>query len=165
VTGSDGIGDTPYVIDAKNRDKYPLINPWTPTEVSITVSGKSFPVIIETNTTISQVVSTPNSLSFTVSGPPGQKGYVLVVFPMVNTTDLEVYVDGNPLPPPFPTITSNSTHYFIYFKLTLSTHNIVISSATPFFVVPEYPLGTISSIAIFVAALAIHKSKRTHIQT
>jgi len=28
-TGSDGIGDTPYVIDADNRDRYPLMNPWT----------------------------------------------------------------------------------------------------------------------------------------
>jgi parallel beta-helix repeat protein len=29
VTGSDGIGDTPYEIDAYNVDRYPLINPWT----------------------------------------------------------------------------------------------------------------------------------------
>jgi nitrous oxidase accessory protein len=29
VTGSDGIGDTPYVIDANNIDNYPLINPWS----------------------------------------------------------------------------------------------------------------------------------------
>jgi len=27
-TGSDGIGDTPYVIDENNTDRYPLINPW-----------------------------------------------------------------------------------------------------------------------------------------
>jgi len=26
--GSDGIGDTPYIIDANNRDRYPLMNPW-----------------------------------------------------------------------------------------------------------------------------------------
>ena len=31
LPGSDGIGDTPYVIDANNRDKYPLMKPWTPT--------------------------------------------------------------------------------------------------------------------------------------
>jgi len=28
----DGIGDTPYVIDADNQDRYPLMNPWTPSE-------------------------------------------------------------------------------------------------------------------------------------
>jgi len=26
----DGIGDTPYVIDANNKDRYPLMKPWTP---------------------------------------------------------------------------------------------------------------------------------------
>ena len=29
-TGSDGIGDTPYVIDANNIDHYPLMKPWAP---------------------------------------------------------------------------------------------------------------------------------------
>jgi len=28
VTGSDGIGDTPYIIDANNTDNYPLMHPW-----------------------------------------------------------------------------------------------------------------------------------------
>lgn len=27
-TGSDGIGDTPYVIDADDKDRYPLMHPW-----------------------------------------------------------------------------------------------------------------------------------------
>jgi hypothetical protein len=27
----DGIGDTPYVINAENQDRYPLMNPWDPT--------------------------------------------------------------------------------------------------------------------------------------
>jgi len=34
-TGSDGIGDTPYIIDAYNRDRYPLMNPWPPTPVYV----------------------------------------------------------------------------------------------------------------------------------
>jgi parallel beta-helix repeat protein len=29
-SGSDGIGDTPYVIGSNNADRYPLMNPWTP---------------------------------------------------------------------------------------------------------------------------------------
>ena len=28
-TGSDGVGDTPYVIDSNNKDGYPLMSPWT----------------------------------------------------------------------------------------------------------------------------------------
>jgi len=38
ITGTDGIGDTPYVIDADNRDRYPLMNPWTPPEYELVVS-------------------------------------------------------------------------------------------------------------------------------
>jgi parallel beta-helix repeat protein len=32
--GSDGMGDTPYIIDSGNRDNYPLMSPWTPPDVA-----------------------------------------------------------------------------------------------------------------------------------
>jgi parallel beta-helix repeat protein len=42
LPGSDDIGDTPYIIDAYNRDRYPLIKPWTPTPfVGIKITGPS----------------------------------------------------------------------------------------------------------------------------
>jgi hypothetical protein len=38
VTGSDGIGDTPYVIDGDNRDNYPIMKPypWGAHDVGVT---------------------------------------------------------------------------------------------------------------------------------
>ena len=36
VTGNDGIGDTPYVIDGNNRDNYPLMKPYSPHDIGIT---------------------------------------------------------------------------------------------------------------------------------
>jgi len=42
-TGSDGIGDTPYVIDENNQDNYPLIEPWTPSQPT-PVGGIYLPV-------------------------------------------------------------------------------------------------------------------------
>jgi parallel beta-helix repeat protein len=36
LPGSDGIGDTPYVIDANNQDHYPFMNPWTLPNIAIT---------------------------------------------------------------------------------------------------------------------------------
>jgi parallel beta-helix repeat protein len=135
--GSDGIGDTPYVIDNDNIDHYPLINPWTPTETTITVKGEDYPVTIVSNTTLEQIIATSNTLHFKSSGPTGDTGYVNVIFPMVNTTDIKVFIDGQKLtPPPFPVINSNGTHYFIYFEFTLSAHDIAIqfaplSSPTP----------------------------------
>ena len=48
-TGSDGIGDTPYVIDAHNVDHYPLMNSMPDVAVTSVISGKTdcdpFPTI------------------------------------------------------------------------------------------------------------------------
>jgi parallel beta-helix repeat protein len=41
VTGSDGIGDTPYVIDANNTDRYPLMKPWLSGSLSVAISPPS----------------------------------------------------------------------------------------------------------------------------
>jgi parallel beta-helix repeat protein len=35
VTGSDGIGDTPYTIDENNTDKYPLMRLWTSPDIAV----------------------------------------------------------------------------------------------------------------------------------
>jgi len=35
----DGIGDTPYIIDANNRDNYPFMNPWSQQAHDITVAN------------------------------------------------------------------------------------------------------------------------------
>jgi parallel beta-helix repeat protein len=45
VTGSDGIGDTPYIIDANNTDNYPLMNPWTPPDIAVTDVASSKTVV------------------------------------------------------------------------------------------------------------------------
>ena len=41
ITGSDGIGDTPYVIDSGNADRYPLMNPYSSLALSVNVSPSS----------------------------------------------------------------------------------------------------------------------------
>ncbi|UCE15751.1 MAG: hypothetical protein JSV12_07770 [Candidatus Bathyarchaeota archaeon] len=86
---------------------------------------------IEGNVNITKAVVRKNILHFDVSGPSGSTGWINVTFPMINTTNIQVKVDhGPPLtPPPFPIITSNGTHYFIYFEFTLSTHEITIQYA------------------------------------
>jgi len=35
----DGVGDTPYVIDAENKDNYPFINPWAPQAIDIATTN------------------------------------------------------------------------------------------------------------------------------
>jgi parallel beta-helix repeat protein len=46
LLGSDGLGDTPYVIDASNQDRYPLMKPYGgPHDIGITSLKTSKPVI------------------------------------------------------------------------------------------------------------------------
>lgn len=44
LAGSDGIGDTPYIIDSENKDRYPLIKPYSQHDVGIikVVPSKTF---------------------------------------------------------------------------------------------------------------------------
>jgi len=46
-TGSDGIGDTPYIIDENNRDRYPLMYPWSPLPVHNINTGLGYATIQE----------------------------------------------------------------------------------------------------------------------
>jgi parallel beta-helix repeat protein len=46
-TGSDGIGDTPYVINADNQDRYPLMHPWSPLPVHNINTGLGYASIQE----------------------------------------------------------------------------------------------------------------------
>ncbi|UCE16907.1 MAG: right-handed parallel beta-helix repeat-containing protein [Candidatus Bathyarchaeota archaeon] len=41
--GSDGIGDTPYVMDGDNQDNYPLMNPWTPAPPTVVATVNVVP--------------------------------------------------------------------------------------------------------------------------
>jgi parallel beta-helix repeat protein len=43
----DGIGDTPYVIDADNKDRYPLMHPWSPLPVHNINTGLGYATIQE----------------------------------------------------------------------------------------------------------------------
>jgi parallel beta-helix repeat protein len=50
-TGSDGIGDTPYTIDADNQDNYPLMSPWGDVEPPVADAGPDLTVILGTTVT------------------------------------------------------------------------------------------------------------------
>ncbi|MCJ7422691.1 ABC transporter substrate-binding protein [Candidatus Bathyarchaeota archaeon] len=46
-TGSDGIGDTPYVIDVDNQDRYPLMHPWSSLPIHNMNTGLGYETIQE----------------------------------------------------------------------------------------------------------------------
>jgi len=116
---------------------------------------------IESNVTITEALVTENALRFDASGPSGLTGWINVTFPMVNTTDINVFINKEKLtPPPFPTITTNGTHYFIYFELTLSTHEITIQYATADIAVTNVVLS--DSEAYWTWTIQVHVTVRNN---
>ena len=129
LTASDGIGDTPYIIDINNQDRYPLISPWSPNIGEASKGGKKYQVQVISNATIVNFRVTPGALKFTVSGAANTSGYVRVIMPVgLNSTSIKVFLNHTRLvPPPYPSISTNETHYFIYFAFTFnSTYTISV---------------------------------------
>jgi parallel beta-helix repeat protein len=65
-SNQDGIGDTPYVIDANNNDSYPLMGPWTRVGEDVTVThatGVSLTFAEVTSTGITTVAETQSGLN------------------------------------------------------------------------------------------------------
>ena len=74
---SSGIWNTPYVIDANNQDRYPLINPWTPTptpDFTITASPTTLSVqqgsLGSSTITITSLNGFKQPVQLAVSGVP-----------------------------------------------------------------------------------------------
>jgi len=133
-TGSDGIGDTPYILGSGNGDLYPLMNPWTkPTiqDTTVTKAGKPYTIQIASNVTIADLKASGGSIKLTVKDETAANGYIRIIQPIsLNSTSIKVF--SNTIRIDFPSsdpprsISNNSTHYFIYLEFTLSTHNITV---------------------------------------
>jgi len=96
------------------------------TQIGTPINGEN--ATIEGNVTITRIVVTKNTLHFDASGPPGATGWINATFPAVNTTRIKVFINRELMkPPPFPTITTNAAHYYIYFEFNLNSHEILIS--------------------------------------
>jgi hypothetical protein len=115
-TGADGIGDIAYIINEMNQDNFPLMIPW------------GYSITYHSNTTITDVAVTQSSLSFTTEGQESTIAYINVTVPSsLNNTAIRLFLDDVEIePPPFPIITTNSTHYFIYIEFLQSMHSITL---------------------------------------
>ena len=127
-TGSDGIGDTPYVIDESNIDNYPLMGYFSNFNVT-----SEFYVQTICNSTITDFQFNGTAISFNVTGENGTTGFCRICIPtaLMDVT-YKVYVNGievsyDLLP------CSNSTHSYLYFTYKHSTQKVII--------IPEFPLN------------------------
>lgn len=74
VTGSDGIGDSQYVIDETNVDQYPLMGPWTDIGQAVTVTYSRQISFVYTSVVSSGVTI----VNLTQTGKPAPVGFFLV---------------------------------------------------------------------------------------
>jgi parallel beta-helix repeat protein len=151
LTGSDGIGDTPYSIDANNTDHYPLMGESSNFNVS-----QNILVDIVSNSTISDFQYNGIAILFNVSGANGTTGFCNVHMPnsLINGT-LAVFVNGTQvqysiLP------NSNDNQTYLYFTYGNSKQQVTI--------VPEFPDFLMLTIfmPLLLLAVAIHKKARAN---
>ena len=119
----DGIGDTPYMIDVNNEDRYPLIVPliWDySSPVPIIWQGTIYLVALTTNSTISTFkFNQPKmQISFYVTGQPNTVGYCNVTIPKTLLTDNPWTITIDYAPKTNYIKTENGTHTFLYFTFT-----------------------------------------------
>jgi hypothetical protein len=137
-----------------------------------TITVWSIPFAIISNSTITELTfnSTSKTLTFTVSGPTGTKGYINLTISKTLIEDisgLTIYLDENPID-----YTTASTDYFwlIHFTYNHSTHKVVIILNSPNSAqFNKEPLGTpttlsVISLAILATTLLvwIRRTRRQH---
>ena len=144
VTGGDGIGDTFYVINENNTDRYPLMAPFKSFNASLNQI-----VDIISNSTIEdiQYFESNGTLVMYVSNVTTNQtcGFCRLTIPH-NLLPPPYYITVNNIPVDYVTIFENQTLSIIYFTYKHSTLKIVI--------IPESP-PTIMLIALIVSTMPI----------
>ncbi|MBN1358114.1 right-handed parallel beta-helix repeat-containing protein [Candidatus Bathyarchaeota archaeon] len=138
----DGIGDTPYIIDANNTDNYPLMTALgVPVEKSfnVTVGETDYVITTVSNSTVSDLIfnQTLKQLSLNVTGPSGTTGFCNITVPAeLMSGDFTLYLDDAALVEGVDyTESFNGTHYLFSVTYAHSTHVIDLFSTE---VVPDF---------------------------
>ncbi|MCK4313201.1 right-handed parallel beta-helix repeat-containing protein [Candidatus Bathyarchaeota archaeon] len=162
----DGIGDTPYMIDVNNEDRYPLIVPavWNYSNpVPIVWEATTYSVALSSNSTISMFKfnQQQKQISFKVNGESGTVGYCNVTIPqtLLNITQAGWIILINDTPPVTePIITSNGTHTFINLTYTFASTNDIVIQGTS--VIPELPSAILLPLFMIISMLAVAFRKK-----
>lgn len=148
-SGSDGIGDTQYIIDSNNTDNYPLMG--IPSDFSATSEHHVQAVC---NSTISGFQINGTAISFYVAGENGTTGFCRICIPtsLMNDT-FEVFIDGTKVDSNILQC-SNANNTYLYFNYTHSTKEVII--------IPEFPSLPIPLLLIIATLLAVIVHRKKH---
>ena len=133
----DGIGETPYIVDEKNQDNYPLIVP-----VNIFDAGIwewiQYSIFVFSNSTVSDFSFNPEDalIQFNVIGETGTTGFCNVTISkglLRAEGTWTVLVDDNPI---IPLVNDDASNTYLYFTYPHSTKTVEIIGTTA---IPEFP--------------------------
>jgi parallel beta-helix repeat protein len=159
-TGSDGIGDTNYTINADNNDRYPLMGPFSTFNCG-SWDNKPYYAGIVSNSTISafNFNAAQKLISFNVNGSSGTIGFCKITIDnALLGGPYTVSVDETLVT---PSVTSNGTHSFLYFTYAHSAHNVSIIGST---VIPESLLWIILPLLMIATLFAVAARKKINHQ-
>jgi parallel beta-helix repeat protein len=163
-TGSDGIIDTPYSIDANNQDNYPFPGPISLFDVG-NWNGTQRKIHVVSNSTLSAFTlnETEKTIKFNVTGESGL-GFCRATIPNIIVQNLwqnnyAVLVDNQP--PLEMRNWTDSENTYMYFTYQHSQHEITIipeSSATAILI----PILTIAATGITLFKRKAENRTATH---
>jgi len=150
----DGIGDTPYLIDGKNQDNHPLMGMFTLFKTQWQEETYILTTICNSTMTNFDFGTTcENAISFNVTGPEGTAGFCRILIPhALLDRNYTILIDNLPPIMEKELPLSNSTHTYLYFTYTLTTHQVVI--------VPEFPTTMIFALLIILSLGAACLSRK-----
>jgi nitrous oxidase accessory protein len=186
-SNGDGIGDTPYLIDANRTDFYPLIAPFNITTapnlmpnwaqnlttilLAMTDNGLTVTFSLGGNVTRSQIsnvtistnqLAATTTVSFVVTGQSGNTGFSNITIPISVVpygTTPSIYINGQPALN--QGITQDTNNYYVWYTINFSTHIVSIvfaaESAVPGF--PSWTIPLLLSIIVAVAGLLVYHKK------
>ena|GEM_PF-1484559 len=149
--GSDGIGDTPQIIDENNRDNFPLTGMFSNLNAT---SEQQVQVIC--NSTLSDFQFNGTAICFNVTGAEGTTGFCRICIPRALISNAyRIFVNGTEVSYSLLPC-SNNTHNYLYFTYGHSTQEVVIITELPSTLV--LPLFT--SITLIATILIKKKEKQ-----
>ena len=146
-TSSDGIGDTPHIIDLHNRDNYPLMG----TLLAFNTTA-AYEIQTVSNSTIRDFQYNDTAICFRASGENGTTGFCRISIPKaLMNGNYRVFVNNTEIPYALLSWPTNA-HNRLYFTYNHSTQEITIT--------PEFPQNAILPLLIITASLAAIMRKR-----
>jgi parallel beta-helix repeat protein len=152
ITGSDGICDTVYAIDANNTDHYPLMGKFYSFEAT-----PEYPIQFVCNSSISDLRFNGTAIAFKVTSLNATVGFCRVSIPKpLFNQSYAVFVDGTEIAYSLLPCTNTSNDY-LYILFEGSTERVVI--------IQEYPTLIVLFLLSSTGALAfvVARKKRCHL--